>query len=212
MDQEYSYGLFSLTGLTVLGVAYFVARRFMPTIAPIILWIFCIVAIIIAVQVGIALYFAFYKVPKTPEQEREDMKNSAIKKVHLTVVDLQMNAVRVRDQKIRTSAENICATMEMLLTELKNHPNDLQQVLAVVENSAGTLGGILKKYIRMEQGGSVADAVSASTAESLQSMERLMNKQYADLLQKDMAQVEQNMGNLTQVHQKRDLLEEKTEQ
>ena len=68
-------------------------------------------------------------------------------------------------------------------------------------------------FTRYDDGSwTVADADSASTAESLQSMERLMNKQYADLLQKDMAQVEQNMGNLTQVHQKRDLLEEKTGQ
>ena len=79
MEKAKNSGLLGFLGLIACVVLYFVARKFLPALSTVLLWIFGIAAALIVVLVAVVLFFAFHKPKKTPEQERSEAQETVLK-------------------------------------------------------------------------------------------------------------------------------------
>ena len=208
MENGKNTGLLGFLGLIACVALYFVARRFFPALSTLLLWIFGIVAALIVVLVAVVLFAAFHKPKKTPEQERSEVQETVLKKARASLMELRTSAMRVKQQQIRDSARNICATLEQIHKELKKQPEDIAKARSFLNHSLPMLSGILRKYIRLEQSGVPNEDVTAQTISCLQDLETAAQKQYQNLFDNDIVDITADMEVLTQLCRQKGLLEE----
>ena len=208
MENGKNTGLLGFLGLIACVALYFVARKFFPSLSTLMLWIFGIAAAMIVVLVAVVLFFAFHKPKKTPEQERSEAQETVLKKARASLMELRTSAMRVKPQQVRDSARNICATLEQILKELKNQPEDIAKARSFLNHSLPMLSGILRKYIRLEQSGVPNEDVTAQTISCLQDLETAAQKQYQNLFDDDVVDITADMEVLTQLCRQNGLLEE----
>lgn len=208
MENGKNTGLLGFLGLIACVALYFVARKFFPSLSTLMLWIFGIAAAMIVVLVAVVLFFAFHKPKKTPEQERSEAQETVLKKARASLMELRTSAMRVKQQQVRDSARNICATLEQILKELKNQPEDIAKARSFLNHSLPMLSGILRKYIRLEQSGVPNEDVTAQTISCLQDLETAAQKQYQNLFDDDVVDITADMEVLTQLCRQNGLLEE----
>ena len=208
MENGKNTGLLGFLGLIACVALYFVVRKFFPSLSTLMLWIFGIAAAMIVVLVAVVLFFAFHKPKKTPEQERSEAQETVLKKARASLMELRTSAMRVKQQQVRDSARNICATLEQILKELKNQPEDIAKARSFLNHSLPMLSGILRKYIRLEQSGVPNEDVTAQTISCLQDLETAAQKQYQNLFDDDVVDITADMEVLTQLCRQNGLLEE----
>ena len=208
MENGKNTGFLGFLGLIACVALYFVSRRFFPALSTLLLWIFGIAAALIVVLVVVVLFFAFHKPKKTPEQERSEVQETVLKKARASLMELRTSAMRVKQQQVRDSARNICATLDQILKELKNQPEDIAKARSFLNHSLPMLSGILRKYIRLEQSGVPNEDVTAQTISCLQDLETAARKQYQNLFDNDIVDITADMEVLTQLCRQNGLLEE----
>ena len=208
MENGKNTGFLGFLGLIACVALYFVSRRFFPALSTLLLWIFGIAAALIVVLVAVVLFFAFHKPKKTPEQERSEAQETVLKKARASLMELRTSAMRVKQQQVRDSARNICATLDQILKELKNQPEDIAKARSFLNHSLPMLSGILRKYIRLEQSGVSNEDVTAQTISCLQDLETAAQKQYQNLFDNDIVDITADMEVLTQLCRQNGLLEE----
>jgi len=208
MNKNRSSGIWGIAGFLLCAVLYFLLRRFFPALSTVLLWIFGIAALLIAVLVAVVLFFAFHKPKKTPEQERSEVQETVLKKARASLMELRTSVMRVKQQQVRDSARNICATLDQILKELKNQPEDIAKARSFLNHSLPMLSGILRKYIRLEQSGVPNEDVTAQTISCLQDLETAGGKQYQNLFDNDIVDITADMEVLTQLCRQNGLLEE----
>ena len=208
MEQKQSSGLLGLLGLIGCAGLYVLSRRFFPALSSVLLWVFGIAAALIVLLVAVVLFFAFHKPKKTPEQERSEAQETVLKKARASLMELRTSAMRVKQQQVRDSARNICATLEQILKELKNQPEDIAKARSFLNHSLPMLSGILRKYIRLEQSGVPNEDVTAQTISCLQDLETAAQKQYQNLFDNDVVDITADMEVLTRLCRQNGLLEE----
>ena len=208
MEQKQASGLLGLLGLIGCAALYFLARRFFPSLSTVLLWVFGIAAALIVLLAAVVMFAAFHKPKKTPEQERSEAQETVLKKARASLMELRTSAMRVKQQQVRDSARNICATLEQILKELKNQPEDIAKARSFLNHSLPMLSGILRKYIRLEQSGVPNEDVTAQTISCLQDLETAAQKQYQNLFDDDVVDITADMEGLTQLGRQNGLLEE----
>ena len=208
MENGKNTGLLGFLGLIACVALYFAARKFFPSLSTLLLWIFGIAVALIVALVAVVLFFAFHKPKKTPEQERSEAQETVLKKARASLMELRTSAMRVKQQQVRDSARNICATLDQILKELKNQPEDIAKARSFLNHSLPMLSGILRKYIRLEQSGVPNEDVTAQTISCLQDLETAARKQYQNLFDNDVVDITADMEVLTQLCRQNGLLEE----
>lgn len=207
MEQKES-GLLGFLGLIGCVVLYFVLRRFFPSLSAALLWVFGIAALLIVVLVAAVVFFAFHKPKKTPEQERSEAQDAIVKKARASFMELRTATMRVRNRHVRGGAEEICATLEQILSEVKANPEKLPKARSFLQHSLPMLSGILRKYIRLEGSGVPNDAVTEQTLLCLRDLETAAQKQYSNLFASDVVDITAEMEVLVQLCRQNGLLEE----
>ena len=208
MENGKNTGLLGFLGLIACVALYFAARKFFPALSTLLLWVLGIAAVLIVVLVVVVIFAAVHKPKKTPEQERSEVQEMVLKKARASLMELRTSAMRVKQQQVRENAQNICVTLEQILKELKNQPEDIVKARSFLNHSLPMLSGILKKYVRLEQSGAPNEDVTAQTISCLQDLETAAQKQYQNLFDDDVVDITADMEVLTQLCRKNGLLEE----
>ena len=208
MENGKNTGLLGFLGLIACVALYFVSRRFFPALSTLLLWVLGIAAVLIVVLVVVVIFAAVHKPKKTPEQERSEVQEMVLKKARASLMELRTSAMRVKQQQVRENAQNICVTLEQILKELKNQPEDIVKARSFLNHSLPMLSGILKKYVRLEQSGAPNADVTEQTISCLQDLETAAQKQYQNLFDDDVVDITADMEVLTRLCRKNGLLEE----
>lgn len=208
MDQKQSAGGLGVLGLLGCVVLFFLSRRFLPSLSRVLLWIFGIAAALIVVLVAVVLFAAFHKPKKTPEQEKAEARETVLKQARASMMELRTASMRVKNGEIRTSAQNVCVTLDQILKTIQEQPEDLQRARSFLNHSLPLLSGILRKYTRLEQSGVPTEEVTARTIDCLRDLETASQKQYESLFDNDMVDITADMQVLTQLCRQNGLLEE----
>lgn len=208
MEKGKYSGLLGVLGLVGCGILYVLLRRFFPSLSTALLWLFGIAALLIVLLVAVVVFFAFHKPQKTPEQERAAAQEAVLKNARASLMELRTAAMRVRHLQIRDSAGRICATLDQILKTVKEQPESLTKARSFLNHSLPMLSGILRKYLRLEQSGVPAEAVTEQTVSCLQELETAAEKQYQNLFESDIVDITAEMEVLLQLCRQNGLLEE----
>lgn len=195
-------------GLIGCVALYFLARRFFPALSTPLLWVFGIAAVLIVLLVAAVVFAAFHKPKKTPEQEKMDAQEEILKKARAAQMELRTASMRIKNRQVQSSAQRICATLDQILKVLREQPANIAKARSFLHHSLPMLGGILKKYVRLEHSGVPTADVTEQTLICLRDLEAAAQKQYENLFANDVVDITAEMEVLTQLCRQNGLLEE----
>lgn len=207
---DYS-GVLGVLGLIGAGILYFILRRVFPSMANALLVAGGILLAVIVLVVAVALYFAFKKPKddKTGSPKAADV-TAVLSKGRSNLMELRRLGMRVKNQSIRKRNEEICAAADKILRTLKEQPEDIPRVRQFFNYYLPTLGSILLKYVRLEEGGILEASMTENTLSCLDDIKTAMEKQYTSLFDNDALDLSVEMEALTLACKRDGLLEDES--
>ena len=198
-----------LLGAVILLV---VLRQLFPSLATILLAIAGIALLCIASLVGLVLFFSLRK-PKLKEgQGKAEHTAALLAQGRADLLALRQLALRVKNQEIRASSQGVCQVIEQILGALKEQPEDIPKARQLFSYYLPTLGGILQRFVRLEQSGVPAADSTEKVISGLSTIRIAMEKLYASLFEDEKLDLTVEMEVLKQLCQQDGLLSENTVQ
>lgn len=124
MSNQSSGGL-GILGLIGTAVLFLILRRFSPSLSRLFLIIGIIAISCVLVLVALVLYFTFRKPKKKPDSASN--RTVLLQKGRSDLLELRQLTLRIHDQRIRKSGEEVCRVVEKILAALKEQPEDISK-------------------------------------------------------------------------------------
>ena len=198
MSNQSSGGL-GILGLIGAAVLFLILRRFSPSLSRLFLIIGIIAIFCVLVLVALVLYFAFRK-PSDRAALRQKGRSD--------LLELRQLTLRIHDQRIRKSGEEVCRVVEKILAALKEQPEDIPKARQLFSYYLPTFGGILQRYVRLEQSGVPAADDAKKVAVCLDGIQTAMSKMYDSLYDDDKLDLTVEIETLKQICRQDGLLAE----
>lgn len=195
-------------GLLGAVILFVILRQLFPSLATILLVIAGIALLCIASLVGLVLFFSLRK-PKLKEgQGKAEHTAALLAQGRADLLALRQLALRVKNQEIRASSQGVCQVIEQILGALKEQPEDIPKVRQLFSYYLPTLGGILQRFVRLEQSGVPAADSTEKVISGLSTIQIAMDKLYASLFEDEKLDLTVEMEVLKQLCQQDGLLSE----
>lgn len=204
----HSSGFLGLLGLLGAAALFVIFRRLFPTLGTLLLAVLGVIVLGVAALVALALFFSLRKPKPKKGQEKAEYVTALLTQGRADLLALRQLALRVKNQEIRTSSEGICQVIQKILSTLKEQPGDIPGAHQLFSYYLPTLGGILQRYIRLEQSGVPAADATEKVISCLGSIQTAMEKLYAGLFDDDKLDLTVEMEVLKQFCRKEGLLTE----
>lgn len=205
MSNQSSGGL-GILGLIGAAVLFLILRRFSPSLSRLFLIIGIIAISCVLVLVALVLYFAFRKPKKKPDSASD--RAVLLQKGRSDLLELRQLTLRIHDQRIRKSGEEVCRVVEKILAALKEQPEDIPKARQLFSYYLPTFGGILQRYVRLEQSGVPAADDAEKVAVCLDGIQVAMRKMYDSLYDDDKLDLTVEIETLKQICRQDGLLAE----
>lgn len=197
MNSKKSSGAGEILCLIGIVILFFVLQHFFPVLGTVLLVASGILAVLVILLVVLVIYFSKQKPEKNGSEKASADVNSVLSKGCSNIMELRRLEMRVKNPLIRNLGEEICQVAEKILRTLKEKPEDIPEVRQFLNYYLPTLGSILLKYIRVEDSGIPADAMTQNVISCLGNIKIAMEKQYANLFEDDMLDLSVEMEALT---------------
>ena len=199
-------------GLLGAVILFVILRQFFPSLATILLVIAGIALLCIASLVGLVLFFSLRK-PKLKEgQGKAEHTAALLAQGRADLLELRQLTLRVKNQEIRASSESVCHVIQQILGALKEQPEDIPKARQLFSYYLPTLGGILQRFVHLEQSGVPAADSTEKVISGLSTIRIAMEKLYASLFEDEKLDLTVEMEVLKQLCQQDGLLSENTVQ
>ena len=195
-------GIFGLAGIVVL---FLLVRKFVPSLATILLWIMGIAAVVLIVLIALVIYFS---VTGSKEKNNPDSPAAVLTKARSELMELRRNLLRIRNKEIASLCREITDIGDKILAVLKQKPDSIAGVRQFLNYYLPTLGKILGTYVRVEESGSMTDELTGNTLIHLGEIRKAMEKQYDSLFDNDKLDLSVDMEALTLACKRDGLLED----
>lgn len=209
MSNQSSDGL-GILGLIGAAVLFLILRHFSPSLSRLFLIIGIIAISCVLVLVALVLYFAFRKPKKKPDSASD--RAVLLQKGRSDLLELRQLTLRIHDQRIRKSGEEVCRVVEKILAALKEQPEDIPKARQLFSYYLPTFGGILQRYIRLEQSGVPVADDAKKVAVCLDGIQVAMRKMYDSLYDDDKLDLTVEIETLKQICKRDGLLPEASAQ
>ena len=206
--RDNSSGLSGILGLAGIVALFLLARRFLPTLATVMLWIAGIAAVLLIVLIGLVIYFS---VTGPKEKNNPDSPSAVLTKARSELMELRRNLLRIRNKEIASLCREITDIGDKILAVLKQKPDSVAGVRQFLNYYLPTLGKILGTYVRVEESGSMTDELTGNTVTYLGEIRKAMEKQYNNLFDNDKLDLSVDMEALTLACKRDGLLDEEKE-
>lgn len=206
--RDNSSGLSGILGLAGIVALFLLARRFLPTLATVMLWIAGIAAVLLIVLIGLVIYFS---VTGSKEKNNPDSPSAVLTKARSDLMELRRSQLRIRNKEIASLCREITDIGDKILSVLKQKPDSVASVRQFLNYYLPTLGKILGTYVRVEESGSMTDELAVNTVIHLGEIRKAMEKQYDSLFDDDKLDLSVDMEALTLACKRDGLLDEEEE-
>lgn len=196
MDGK-SSGVVGLLGIVGCVAAFLFVRRYSPFLSTILLVIVCTIAVLIILLVALVMYFAFRKPEKGHPAAAKADNNAILNKGRAHLMELRRMGMRIKNQDIRDLNSQITASADKILKLLREKPESIPSVRQFLNYYLPTLGGILNKYVRVEESGIPSGDMIQIVIANLSEIKKAMDKQYASLFDDDILDLSVEMEALT---------------
>lgn len=197
-----------IVGLIIAAGLLAAAWHFLPSLRTMVVVVGMTVLIGIAVLVAVVLYFAFRRPPEEKDTSEEDSAAALLARGRTDLVQLRQLTMRVRDKELRRAGEGVCGTIDEILKALKGQPEDIQRVRNLFTYYLPTVGGILRRYIRLEQSGIPTEKEKVLSC--LKDIRTAMERLYGSLFDDDKLDLTVEMEVLRQICMRDGLLDGST--
>ena len=206
--MENHSGKLWIIGLVGAVAVYALLRRVLPSLADLLLAAGGIIAALLALLVGVVVYFAFRKPKGKAGESKAADPGVVLSKGRSNLMELRRMGLRVKNREIQGVNEEICGEIEKILRTLKEQPEEIPGVRKFFNYYLPTLGTILRKYIRLEESGVPAEEITRSTVSCLKDIRTAMEKQYTALFDDDILDLTAEMEALKMACRRDGLLTE----
>jgi len=206
--RDNSSGITGILGLAGIVALFLLARRFMPSLATVMLWIAGIAAVVLIVLIGLVIYFS---VTGSKEKNNPDSPAAVLTKARSELMELRRSQLRIRNKEIASLCREITDIGDKILAVLKQKPDSVAGVRQFLNYYLPTLGKILGTYVRVEESGSMTDELTGNTVTHLGEIRKAMEKQYNNLFDNDKLDLSVDMEALTLACKRDGLLDEEEE-
>ena len=203
--RDNSSGITGILGLAGIVALFLLARRFMPSLATVMLWIAGITAVVLIILIGLVIYFS---VTGSKEKNNPDSPAAVLTKARSELMELRRNLLRIRNKEIASLCREITDIGDKILAVLKQKPDSVAGVRQFLNYYLPTLGKILGTYVRVEESGSMTDELTGNTLIHLGEIRKAMEKQYNNLFDNDKLDLSVDMEALTLACKRDGLLED----
>ena len=203
--RDNSSGITGILGLAGIVALFLLARRFMPSLATVMLWIAGITAVVLIILIGLVIYFS---VTGSKEKNNPDSPAAVLTKARSELMELRRNQIRIRNKEIASLCREITDIGDKILAVLKQKPDSVAGVRQFLNYYLPTLGKILGTYVRVEESGSMTDELTGNTVTHLGEIRKAMEKQYNNLFDNDKLDLSVDMEALTLACKRDGLLED----
>ena len=204
--RDNSSGITAILGLAGIVVLFLLARRFLPSLATVMLWIAGIAAVVLIVLIALVIYFS---VTGPKEKNNPDSPSAVLTKARSELMELRRNLLRIRNKEIASLCREITDIGDKILAVLKQKPDSVAGVRQFLNYYLPTLGKILGTYVRVEESGSMTDELTGNTVTYLGEIRKAMEKQYNSLFDDDKLDLTVDMEALTLACKRDGLLDDK---
>ena len=205
MSNQSSGGL-GILGLIGAAVLFLILRRFSPSLSRLFLIIGIIAIFCVLALMALVMYFAFRKPKKKPDSASD--RALLLQKGRSDLLELRQFTLRIHDQRIRKSGEEVCRVVEKILAALKEQPEDIPKARQLFSYYLPTFGGILQQYARLEQSGVPVADDAEKVAVCLDGIQVAMRKMYDSLYDDDKLDLTVEIETLKQICRQDGLLAE----
>ena len=206
MNNKSSGGL-GLAALIGVGIVGFLLKSIIPSLGRIFLGTAVVGMVLIALLVGVVIYFAFFQKEEKPA---EDSGNAMLSKGRAKLMDIRRTGMRVNAAEIRKLNDETCATADKILQTLKSQPDDLPRMRQLFSYYLPTWASILQKYVRLEESGVMDPRMTESMLLCMKDIKAAMEKMYRNLFEDDILDLTVEMEVLNMVGKRDGLLDEGT--
>jgi len=203
--RDNSSGITGILGLAGIVALFLLARRFLPSLATVMLWIAGIAAVVLIILIGLVIYFS---VTGSKEKNNPDSPAAVLTKARSELMELRRNLLRIRNKEIASLCREITDIGDKILAVLKQKPDSVAGVRQFLNYYLPTLGKILGTYVRVEESGSMTDELTGNTLIHLGEIRKAMEKQYDSLFDNDKLDLSVDMEALTLACKRDGLLED----
>ena len=207
MSNKSSGGM-GILGLIGAAVLFLILRHFFPSLSRLFLIIGIITIFGVLALTALVIYFAFaFRKPKKKPDSTSD-RAVLLQKGCSDLLELRQLTLRIHDQRIRKSSEEVCRVVEKILAALKEQPEDIPKVRQLFSYYLPTFVGILQRYVRLEQSGVPAADDAEKVAVCLDGIQVAMRKMYDSLYTDDKLDLTVEIETLKQICRRDGLLAE----
>lgn len=206
--RDNSSGITGILGLAGIVALFLLARRFLPSLATVMLWIAGIAAVVLIILIGLVIYFS---VTSPKEKNNPDSPAAILSKARSELMELRRSQLTIRNTEIAALCREITDIGDKILAVLKQKPDSVAGVRQFLNYYLPTLGKILGTYVRVEESGSMTDELAVNTVTHLGEIRKAMEKQYDSLFDDDKLDLSVDMEALTLACKRDGLLEDEKE-
>jgi len=196
MKNSSSFGIIGF-GAVIAAVLFFTAKGLFPVLTGVLKAFLGIVAVGVIVIVVAVIYFAFRKSDAKEAESAKTKDNSQLAKGRRSLMELRNIGLCIKNSEVRTLNEDICKTVDKILSTLKKQPEDIKKLRQFFNYYLPTLTNILKKFVAIEESGVPAENIVQSTISCLGDIKKATEKQYTALFDNDMLDMSVEMEALT---------------
>jgi len=183
-------GILALVGCVAL---FFLARRFFPGLANLLLIVGGILLALIVLLVVLVIYFSRKGNEKIADGS--DISVHAEGRAHL--MELRRLTVRIKDKEIQSICNDICKSLERILRTVKEKKSTGSSVRKFQNYYLPTIRKIVQKYAEIEESSIPAESTKASTLECLTTAYSALQELYEGIFDGDMLDLSVEMEALT---------------
>ena len=198
-------GITGILGMVVCVGLFLAVRKFFPSLASLMLWLAGIAVLVIAVLIGLVIYFSV-----RGSKEKNDPNSPAVilSKARSELMGLRRMQVKIRNREIMSLCREITDTGDRILSVLKQKPQVVSDARQFLNYYLPTLEKILTSYVHLEESGSMTEELTGSTVNHLGEIKKAMEKQYSSLFDNDKLDLTVEMEALTLACRRDGLLDE----
>lgn len=201
-------GIIGFVAIIACIAAAFALRHFFPALGKLVFWLLGAAALLIAALVVLVIVLAFRGGKSSNGKSSGERPEEILSKGRRNLMEIRRQALRISNSEIRKLCEEICATAEKILQELKNRPESIPDVRKFFNYYLPTLGSVMSRYSRIEQSGAPAEEMTKSAIGCMRDISSAMERQYSNLFTNEIFDLTVEMEVMTMMCRRDGLIDE----
>jgi len=185
--------------LILCGGGLFAARRWLPALFPVLLWIIVAVFVLLIGLIVLLIVIAVRsgKKQENTETKLDEEQSEELKAARAGVMNIRRVNMHIHVIPVRTGANNVCACLDKILLALKEKPEKIKDMRQCLNYYIPTLHDVLGNFRDLEAKGQTTPQMQEKAEQFLGDVKVALDNKYDSLFNDDKLDMEVDMDAMT---------------